>query len=156
MFDKVLVANRGEIAVRITRTLHEMGIASVAVYSDADRAAAPRAHGRRGVPDRPRAGAARATCASTRSSTSPSAPGADAIHPGYGFLSREPRASPTPASTRASPSSARRASAMRAMGSKTAARARMAAAGVPIVPGGAGELDSTRRAPRPRSASATR
>ena len=88
MFSKVLVANRGEIACRILRTLRAMGVASVAVHSEVDAFAPPRARGRRGG----RASAAlrpvgRAICAPTASSRRRSGPGPEAIHPGYGFLS---------------------------------------------------------------------
>src|SRR5262249_49832432 len=132
-FRKVLVANRGEIAVRVTRTLHEMGIASVAVYSDADRAAlhvrmADEAY-RIGPP-----AAAESYLRVERIVDTAKKAGCDAIHPGYGFLSENP----------ALPEACERAgivfigppaSAMRQMGSKTAARKKMSEAGVPIVPG---------------------
>jgi acetyl-CoA carboxylase biotin carboxylase subunit len=133
-FKKVLVANRGEIAVRIIRTLHEMGIAAVAVYSDADRASL---HVRRadeayciGAPP-----AQESYLRVDKIVATAKAAGCDAIHPGYGFLSENPllaEACELGGLVFIGPP----ASAMRAMGSKTAARARMAAAGVPIVPGG--------------------
>src|SRR5262245_50698036 len=132
-FKKVLVANRGEIAVRVIRTLREMGILAVAIHSDADRAAlhvrmADEAHpiGPASASesylriDKVIAVAKRASC--------------DAIHPGYGFLSENPNfaaACEDAGITFIGPP----ASAMRQMGSKTAARDKMAAAGVPIVPG---------------------
>ena len=85
-FRRVLIANRGEIAVRIIRACRELGMEAVAVYSDADaeRRARPAwptprsASGRRRPP--------RATCGSTPSSTRRVATGAEAVHPGYGFL----------------------------------------------------------------------
>ena len=132
-FRKVLVANRGEIAVRITRTLRDMGIAAVAVYSDADRTGlhvrmADEAYPIGGAPASESYLRADAIVDVAKES------GCDAIHPGYGFLSENP----------ALPDACERAgivfigppaSAMRALGSKTAARDKMAAAGVPIVPG---------------------
>ena len=83
---RVLIANRGEIAVRIIRACHELGMEAVAVYSDADADAAHvrLADSRSGSGRRRRP---RATCGSTRSSRRPWRPGAEAIHPGYGFLS---------------------------------------------------------------------
>ena len=132
-FKKVLVANRGEIAVRITRTLREMGIAAVAVYSDADRASL---HVRLADFAFP-IGAAPAAESYLRIDTIVSVAkkaGCDAIHPGYGFLSENP-AFPEACERAGVAFIGPPASAMRAMGSKTAARDAMAAAGVPIVPG---------------------
>ena len=87
VFDTVLVANRGEIAVRVIRTLRAMGIRSVAVYSDADADARHVAEADVAVRHRARRRPGRATSTSTRSSTRPRRTGAQAVHPGYGFLS---------------------------------------------------------------------
>jgi acetyl-CoA carboxylase biotin carboxylase subunit len=133
MFKKILIANRGEIAVRVIRACHELGIAAVAVYSDVDRTAL---HVRR-ADEAYAIGAAPATESYlniekildvARSS------GADAIHPGYGFLSENANFAQACADARVkfigpSPAS------MRMMGSKTHARQQMAKAGVPFVPG---------------------
>jgi acetyl-CoA/propionyl-CoA carboxylase, biotin carboxylase, biotin carboxyl carrier protein len=133
MFSKVLVANRGEIAVRIVRALEEMGIASVAVYSEIDRDAlhAARADEAFNLGDGPAAdnylNVEKILDVAKRSS-------AEAIHPGYGFLAEN-----APFAQACEDASVvfigPPASAIEAMGSKTRARELMKAAGVPIVPG---------------------
>ncbi len=132
-FKKVLVANRGEIAVRVMRTLHELGIRAVGVYSDADRASlhvrtADEAY-RLGPP-----AASESYLRIDKVIDVAKKAGCDAIHPGYGFLSENAafvEACEAAGITFIGPP----ASAMRQMGSKTAARKKMAEAGVPIVPG---------------------
>jgi acetyl-CoA carboxylase, biotin carboxylase subunit len=132
-FRKVLVANRGEIAVRVMRTLREMEIGSVAVYSDVDRAALHVLVADEAYPIGP-AAASESYLRVDKIIDAAKRASADAIHPGYGFLSENPllpEACEAAGITFVGPP----ASAMRQMGSKTAARARMSDAGVPIVPG---------------------
>ncbi|HEX5307601.1 MAG TPA: biotin carboxylase N-terminal domain-containing protein, partial [Solirubrobacteraceae bacterium] len=133
LFSKVLIANRGEIAVRIARALEEMGIASVAVYSELDRDAlhVARADEAYNLGDGPAAenylNVEKILDAAKRS-------GAEAIHPGYGFLAENApfaQACEDAGIVFIGPP----ASAIEAMGSKTRARELMQAAGVPIVPG---------------------
>ena len=132
-FKKVLVANRGEIAVRVTRTLHEMGIASVAIYSEPDRKSLHVRVADEAYPVGP-AAASESYLRIDKVLDAAKKSGCDAIHPGYGFLSENPEfadACEHAGITFIGPP----ASAMRKLGSKTAARDVMSAAGVPIVPG---------------------
>lgn len=143
MIRRVLVANRGEIARRVIRTCHSMGIAAVAVYSDAD-ANAPHVH---------------EADAAYRIGPSPAADsylnisalieaarvmGADAVHPGYGFLSENPNfaaAVRDAGLTFIGPEP----EVIAQMGGKREAKQLMAAAGIPVVPGYAGEDQSDER-----------
>jgi acetyl-CoA carboxylase biotin carboxylase subunit len=144
MFKKILIANRGEIAVRVIRACHEMGIAAVAVYSDVDRAAL---HVRKADEAYP-IGAAPASESylnigkildvAARS-------GADAIHPGYGFLSENAKFAQA-CSDAGAKFIGPTAAAMEMMGSKTRARQAMERAGVPFVPGTSRGLESFEQA----------
>src|SRR5579863_9666774 len=133
MFKKILIANRGEIAVRIARACREMGITSVAVFSDADRAAlhvrlADEAYAVGPAPSR------ESYLRIDKLMDVARRAGCDALHPGYGFLSENPelaRACVANSVTFIGPSS----EAMERLGSKTAARQLAARAGVPMVPG---------------------
>src|SRR6185369_6100992 len=135
---RVLIANRGEIALRIVRACHDEGLAAVAVCSDADRASPYVRAADAVVPIGP-APASQSYLRIDRLIEAARQSGAQAIHPGYGFLSE--RAAFAEAVEQAGlifigPSSA----AIRAMGDKTEARRRMHAAGVPVVPGGMASL----------------
>jgi acetyl-CoA carboxylase biotin carboxylase subunit len=146
VFTKILIANRGEIAIRIARACKEMGISPVAVYSDVDRVALHVAHCYEAYPigasesresylNIDRIVAAAKKC------------GAEAVHPGYGFLAENANFAqacedaglvfigPTP-------------NAIRAMGNKLGARAAMNKAGVPIVPGSDGPVSDPKEAAR--------
>ena len=133
MFRKVLVANRGEIAIRIFRTLREMGIASVAVYSEIDRDALFVQHADEAFLIGPGPATESYLKSETIIDTALRA-GAEAIHPGYGFLAENApfaRACVEAGIVFIGPPP----EAIDAMGSKISARQLMHAAGVPIVPG---------------------
>lgn len=143
-FKKILIANRGEIAIRVTRACRELGISSVAVFSDADRDSlhvflADEAYHIGPAPSKESYLNFRKIIEVAKKA------GADAIHPGYGFLSENPifvRAckeagivfiGPTPEN-------------MEAMGDKLSAKALMKKAGVPLVPGSEGGVESVEQA----------
>mgnify|MGYP000880110862 FL=1 len=137
MFNKILIANRGEIACRIQRTCARLGIGTVAVYSDADA----RAQHVRLADEGRWIGGARPTDSYLRGERiieAALATGAQAIHPGFGFLSENADFAEAVADaglTFIGPSAA----SMRKMGSKAGAKILMSAAGVPVVPGYTGE-----------------
>ena len=146
MFRKVLVANRGEIAVRIVRALKEAGIASVAVYSDADRASLAVQMADEAVHLGP-APASESYLRIDKILQAVSRTGAEAIHPGYGFLSENAEfaeACQSAGIVFIGPS----ADAIRKMGSKTAARRLAIAAGAPVVPGTESRLNDLNEAKR--------
>ncbi|AOF90963.1 acetyl/propionyl/methylcrotonyl-CoA carboxylase subunit alpha [Sinorhizobium sp. RAC02] len=137
MFRKILIANRGEIACRVIRTARRLGVATVAVYSDADREALHVEMADEAIRIGP-AEAAKSYLNIPAILEAAKASGAEAVHPGYGFLSENPafvEAVEAAGLVFIGPS----ASAIRAMGLKDAAKALMEKAGVPVVPGYHGE-----------------
>ncbi|MEW2360252.1 biotin carboxylase N-terminal domain-containing protein, partial [Spirillospora sp. NPDC029432] len=136
MIDRLLVANRGEIARRVFRTCRDLGIGTVAVFSDADGPEAPHAAEADAAVRLPGAAPAGTYLRGDLVIAAARAAGADAVHPGYGFLSENAafaRAVIEAGLTWVGPPPA----AIEAMGSKIEAKKLMAAAGVPVLP----ELD---------------
>ena len=146
MFTRVLVANRGEIAVRVIRALHELGVEAVAVYSTADEHALHVRLADRAVRVGPPA-AADSYLSIPALVAAADTTGCEGVHPGYGFLSENAdfvRACEEHDLVFIGPS----ADVMERMGDKARAKAEMAAAGVPLVPGteGSATLDAARAA----------
>ncbi|PHS28643.1 MAG: acetyl-CoA carboxylase biotin carboxylase subunit [Robiginitomaculum sp.] len=139
MFEKVLIANRGEIALRIHRACHEMGIATVAVHSTADRDAKHVLLADESVCIGPPA-AAQSYLNVPSIMAAAEITGADAVHPGYGFLSENARFAEIVQShglTFIGPSPDH----IRLMGDKITAKVAVKEAGIPVVPGSVGEIN---------------
>src|SRR5262252_8505986 len=137
MFSSVLIANRGEIAVRIARTARRMGLRTIAVYSEADAHALHVRACDEAVPIGPPPAAA-SYLAAERLIAAAQRAGADCIHPGYGFLAENAEFAAACAAA-AIAFVGPPPEAIRAMGLKDRAKALMAKAGVPVVPGYHGE-----------------
>ncbi|OAT86533.1 acetyl-CoA carboxylase biotin carboxylase subunit [Desulfotomaculum copahuensis] len=146
MFKKILIANRGEIALRVIRACREMGIKSVLVYSEADRHSLPVRLADEAYCIGP-AKASKSYLNITGIISAAEVSGADAIHPGYGFLAENASFAEICESCGIAfigPPAA----AMEKMGAKAAAREAVTAAGVPVVPGSPGVLHDTGEALR--------
>ena len=144
MFDKILIANRGEIALRVIRTCKEMGIKTVAVYSTADKDSLHVRFADEAICIGP-ANSAQSYLDIPRIISAAEITNADAIHPGYGFLSENARFSRICSENGikfigATPEQ------IEGMGDKAKAKATMIAAGVPCVPGSEGILESDEQA----------
>src|SRR3974390_609734 len=144
MFKKILIANRGEIACRIIKTAHRMGIATVAVYSEADRDALHVELADEAVPIGPPA-AAESSLLSDRIVEACRRTNAEAVHPGYGFLSEReafPRALQKAGIVFIGPNP----DAIAAMGDKTESKKAAAKADVSTVPGFLGVIEDEKHA----------
>jgi len=144
MFEKILIANRGEIAIRVMRACREMGIASCAVFSEADRTALHVTYADESLPVGP-APSPESYLNIERIIDAAKKAGAEAIHPGYGFLAENAEFADACAAagiTFIGP----RPESIRAMGNKLRAREAMASSGVPIIPGGSDAVTSSEEA----------
>ena len=144
MFKKVLIANRGEIALRVIRACKELGIQTVAVYSEADRESLHVRFADDDVCIGP-APARESYLKIPRIIAAAEITGADAIHPGYGFLAENAEFAETCAASNITfigPT----AEQIRVMGDKAAARSAMTAVGVPIIPGSPGPVEDSEEA----------
>src|SRR5438552_13470446 len=146
LFSRVLIANRGEVAVRVIRALHELGIEAVAVYSTVDEGALHTRLADRSVCVGP-APAAESYLKIPSIIAAATTTRCDAVHPGWGFLAENPAFAEACADNELvfiGPSPAT----MARMGDKAVAKQELAAAGVPVVPGteGATTLDGARDA----------
>ncbi len=140
MFGKVLIANRGEIAVRIIRACQELGVSTVAVYSDADRDSLHVKIADESICIGP-APSRESYLSVTRILSAAQISNADAIHPGYGFLAENAQfaeAVESSGMTFIGPSP----DSIRTMGDKAVAKSTMKAAGVPVLPGSDGTVDT--------------
>ncbi|MGZ3511052.1 MAG: biotin carboxylase N-terminal domain-containing protein, partial [Candidatus Binataceae bacterium] len=138
MFKRILIANRGEIAVRVIRACRDLGVETVAVYSEADRAALHVREADYAVAVGP-SPASESYLKTERILEAAKKTSAEAIHPGYGFFSENAGFASAVAAAGLvfiGPSP----EAIKAMGDKVEARKAMAAAGVPVVPGSPGTL----------------
>jgi acetyl-CoA carboxylase biotin carboxylase subunit len=146
MFQRILVANRGEIALRVIRACHDLGVEAVAVFSEADRGAAYLQHADEAICIGP-AAAAESYLNVPRIISAAEIANAQAIHPGYGFLSENPHFAEVCRSCHIEfigpPEEA-----MRQLGNKNEARKMAVAAGVPVVPGSDGLLTDAEHALR--------
>src|ERR1051325_6381046 len=145
MFKKVLIANRGEIALRVIRACRELGVLTVAVYSEADRESLHVRFADDDVCIGP-ALARDSYLKIPRIIAAAEIAGADAIHPGYGFLAENAEFAETCSASNIAfigPT----AEQIRVMGDKAAARKAMSDVGVPIIPGSPGPVEDSDAAP---------
>ena len=156
MFNKILIANRGEIACRVIKTAKKMGIATVAVYSEADRDALHVELADEAVLLGPAPSRESYLVGRQDHRRRQGRPARRPIHPGYGFLSRERGRSRAASRRRASSSSARSTTASRRWATRSRRRSWRCEAKVNTIPGWNDAIESPERRWRSRATSATR